>query len=100
MSTSTAPPPSAPADDAEAANGAQSRGSVLDRDVQQVVNALWAAGAEAQAVNAIAVTNTTAAARRRGRRRPRRISTSCQFDAHAVGDEHLVADVTRTGGLP
>lgn len=40
-------------DDAEADGGAQSRGSVLDRDLQQVVNALWASGAEAVAVGGV-----------------------------------------------
>ncbi|WP_127782771.1 DUF881 domain-containing protein [Rhodococcus sp. X156] len=40
-------------DDAEAGNGAPSRGSVLDRDLQQVVNALWASGAEAVAVGGV-----------------------------------------------
>jgi uncharacterized protein YlxW (UPF0749 family) len=47
-------------DDAEGGNPSGAQASVLDLDVQQVVNGLWAAGAEAVAVNGQRVTALTA----------------------------------------
>ncbi len=47
-------------DNAEGGDGSGSPSSVLDLDVQQVVNGLWAAGAEAVAVNGQRVTALTA----------------------------------------
>ena len=47
-------------DNAEGGDGSGSASSVLDLDVQQVVNGLWAAGAEAIAVNGQRVTTLTA----------------------------------------
>jgi uncharacterized protein YlxW (UPF0749 family) len=47
-------------DNAEGGDGSGSSSSVLDLDVQQVVNGLWAAGAEAIAVNGQRVTTLTA----------------------------------------
>jgi uncharacterized protein YlxW (UPF0749 family) len=47
-------------DDAESADAADAQASVLDLDIQQVVNGLWAAGAEAVAVNGQRVTALTA----------------------------------------
>jgi uncharacterized protein YlxW (UPF0749 family) len=46
--------------DAEGEGGAEPQASVLDLDIQQVVNGLWAAGAEAVAVNGQRVTALTA----------------------------------------
>lgn len=47
-------------DDAQGASTAQDDGRIFDRDVQDVVNALWAAGAEAIAVNGQRLTSRTA----------------------------------------
>jgi uncharacterized protein YlxW (UPF0749 family) len=48
-------------DDADAARGGQaSPGRVLDRDLQDAVNGLWAAGAEAVAVNGLRLSSLTA----------------------------------------
>jgi uncharacterized protein YlxW (UPF0749 family) len=47
-------------DDAEGGEASEAQASVLDLDIQQIVNGLWAAGAEAVAVNDQRVTALTA----------------------------------------
>jgi uncharacterized protein YlxW (UPF0749 family) len=47
-------------DDADGGDASESQASVLDLDIQQIVNGLWAAGAEAVAVNGQRVTALTA----------------------------------------
>jgi uncharacterized protein YlxW (UPF0749 family) len=47
-------------DDAEGGEASEAQASVLDLDIQQIVNGLWAAGAEAVAVNGQRVTALTA----------------------------------------
>lgn len=47
-------------DGSDGRGGQASEGRIFDRDLQEVVNALWAAGAEAVAVNGLRVSGSTA----------------------------------------
>jgi uncharacterized protein YlxW (UPF0749 family) len=55
-----APPPDEIGQEAQPRGGTSLEGRVLDRDLQEVVNGLWAAGAEAIAVNGVRLSSRAA----------------------------------------